>query len=1135
MGKIGALVILLSLTASISVAQGTKREGLVLDHSDQFEVVMEKGGYVTYVVGHVKFKTSTGNIYCDSARWQKGDNVRLNGNVLVDDKDYRLKGDSVFYNTKAEDMLALGRQVELWSYKDSLYAVGQQAYYRRPDKYFVMENRPTLYINYPDTAAMIEVVANTLRYDADSKDAQAIGDVKITSKEFGAHSNCARMKTNGNVLDLFDQPTATRGESTIAGNLISVYFQNKALEYIDVIDSAHGEFKEPVDSTKGYFDKSLLKGQRIQMFFAQGKMSSILTYGQAYSWYYPSPRGGTDTQENSVSGDTIRFTVNDEKLQKVDVIGGAIGSYLSGKIVAKDSVAVKEVDTVDYKGRWIEYAVMDSVISLHESAHVNSGTVSLDAHEIQFDTRENLIKAYSGYLDTLSDKYSMAAQIQPNFIPVVLKDKNEEIFGDYLLYSVNTEKGRIVQSKTNYQTGYYYGKKLFREQKDIFYVDQGRYTTCDAAEPHYNFYSSHMKLIENDKLIAKPVVFYIERIPIFALPYYVFPLKRGRHSGFLPFTFGQFERGERYVKNVGYYWAATQYYDFQGAFDYFEQSQTINFNGQFNYRIRYVLDGYLNGNYTRVTNYSTFVASESKRTRWTLRGAYNHTITPSFQVRASGDFQSDKSYYTDYSQNIDELLNRDTKSQISFSKRFSKSVSLTGNATHYVNLDKDTRTDQIPNLNLSLPTIYPFGSGGRDASGQVNQHWYQKLTVRYSPSLSNFASRSTIDSVFPGAIDSIIVDSLGQPIDTTYLQDTVSHYSRRKFTTISHNPSLTLPSIRLGNYLNIIPQFGYAETWIRVYETDQSLAAGINTSTTYRTYSYNASVSANTKLYGTVYPNMLGLLGFRQVLTPSVGYSYTPDINRHPNVRKYVGTGAASSKSSRLNFTLNQLYQAKVRQGAGEKNLELLSVTSSFGYDFEQPDRHLSDLGTSFQSSALPIISSLSGNMVHSFYKPGTNDVSFFKPYLNSFNVNATLNLMGKNFFFDDPSGLPRGVDSASQLTQPSPATATSTGWNLSATYSYSESGRGSNWYKSSFINLTLRFSLTPTTTVTYTQMYDIGRSVTVRNSVNIVKTLHCWSGSLYWVPVGSNRGFGFRLFVSALPEIKIDNNYGSFTQSLQR
>jgi len=70
---------------------------------------------------------------------------------------------------------------------------------------------------------------------------------------------------------------------------------------------------------------------------------------------------------------------------------------------------------------------------------------------------------------------------------------------------------------------------------------------------------------------------------------------------------------------------------------------------------------------------------------------------------------------------------------------------------------------------------------------------------------------------------------------------------------------------------------------------------------------------------------------------------------------------------------------------------------------------------------------------------------------------------------------------------------------------------------------------------LTASQSYDIDQKATVNNSVNIVRKIHCWSGSLYWVPIGSNRGFGFKLFVSAIPEIKFDNAHDSFLNKLQQ
>jgi len=1118
---------------------------LVLDHSDQIEVVLVGQEYVTYVTGHVVFKTETGLIYCDSARWLRGQSVQLNGNVLFDDAEYRLEADSAFYDIADDEALALGKRVELWSYTDSLYAVGPHAFYNNQKDHFIMENRPVLYIRYPDTANMIEVVADRIEYDRPTRNAEAEGNVKISSDEFSSFSDCAVMNTDGNLVDLFGTPSVKRGESVISGSFISVEYEDEVLTRIDVVDSARGEFKEPVDDSAVYFDESILSGSRIVLGFDRGELSTVSCWGQAYSWYYPSSRGGPERHENSVSGDTIRFIVENEELQRVDVIRGAIGRYVSSKTAVVDTVLSTRVDTVDYNAQRIEYHISDSMITLTTASHVESGTVSLDARDISFDTRANIVEAFSAYAetDTVGTRYSMAAQLQPNRIPVVLRDKNEEVLGDYLLYSIDTEKGRIVQSKSDYEAGYYYGNKLYREQKHVFYVDDGRYTTCDAEEPHFHFHSRNMKLIEGDKLIARPVVFYIERLPIFALPYYVFPLKKGRHSGFLPFTFGKFQRGDRYIKNVGYFWAASDYWDWQGAFDYHEIQRTLVFNSRVNFKKRYLLDGSVAGSYARETRFDEFAADESRRDRWTLKATYSHTITPTLSVRANGDFQSDKTYYTDYSQNLDERLNRNIKSQVSFTKRFGKQTSLSGNLTHTVDLDREERTDNIPSLALSLPTLWIFGSGAKDETGRTQQKWYNRFNLRYSPNLLNYSRRITVDSVFPGTTDTII-DSTVTPFDTSVVvnMDTLSFRSRREYVKINHNPSLNLPQMKLGPYLTLIPRVNYNETWIKVFETDQSIADSIDASTNYRTYSWNAGVSANTNLYGTVYPNLFGLVGLRHVITPAISYSYSPDIDRHPEVRDFVGGAAGSKKSQKMGFSLQHLFQAKVRKGEQEINKDLLSLTSSFSYDLEKnkDEKPLSNMSTRFQSSALPLISKLSGSLTHSFYDPETDTLNFWSPFLLSFSVDATLRLAGRNFLFDDSPrmAIPLGADSASQVQAPSSRglrSAGSKGWSLTVAYRYSESGRGSRWKKSSYATINLRFNLTPTTSIAYSQHFDIDRNLTVSNSVNIVRQIHCWSGSLYWVPIGSNRGFGFKLFVTAIPEIKIDSNHDTFLESLQR
>lgn len=534
MSKASAYILGLLLGLLAMDAGAQQFEKFQIQHADKWEVIFTPPPETHYVSGSVIFETETGLIYCDSAVWRKGESVFLRGRVVIDDADYYLVADSVRYSLTTDKALALGKYVELWNKKDSLYAVGTHAYFDRDGDYFEMEQRPTLYLNYPDSARMVEVVGDRVEYDAGTEIAQASGNVKITSTEMQSESGCAIMNRKANVLDLSQSPIARRMQSVISGEFISVYMNAESIERIDVIDSARGEFNEPIDSTETDFDRSILTGKRLIIDFAFGQLYQVTCWGQAYSWYYPSSRGKPEFTENTVSGDTILFSVVNERLQEVDVVGGAIGTYLHGEDKIVDSTILQVVDTINYNGRFINYDLVDSLITLEVGSHVQSASVELDAYEIQLQTNKKMIRAYSAEL--LSDSLGVdrvrpyTAQFQPNPIPVQLKDGEEVLLGDYLEYSIETEKGRILKSKSGYETGFYYGNRVFRATKDIFYVEEGRYTTCDADEPHFHFYSSNMKLMEDNKLIAKPVVFYLGRLPLIALPYYVFPLKKGRHS-----------------------------------------------------------------------------------------------------------------------------------------------------------------------------------------------------------------------------------------------------------------------------------------------------------------------------------------------------------------------------------------------------------------------------------------------------------------------------------------------------------------------------------------------------------------------------------------------------------------------------
>jgi hypothetical protein len=271
-----------------------------------------------------------------------------------------------------------------------------------------------------------------------------------------------------------------------------------------------------------------------------------------------------------------------------------------------------------------------------------------------------------------------------------------------------------------------------------------------------------------------------------------------------------------------------------------------------------------------------------------------------------------------------------------------------------------------------------------------------------------------------------------------------------------------------------------------------------------------------------------------------VSYSFTPVVDRHPTVRKFVGGSAGSTrKSQSLSFSLRQLYQAKIKAGENDRKLNLVSINSSFRYNLEADTKPWSNMTTSLNSSLLPKIN-FYGSMTHSFYLPGTEHLNFWSPYLLNFNLNASLTLAGSRFFFDDviATSLPGGDTSSAYIGSPIPPTAgmagsTQKGWSLSMNYSYSQSGRGDSKFKTSFIRLSLRFNLTPEMAVSYSQYYNISEGLTVNNQINLVRKLHCWTGNLFWVPIGSNHGWGFKLYVNAMPQIKIDQSANQFGSSM--
>ncbi len=1055
-------------------------EPIILEESSFFDIIRGEL-HDTVIIGNAIMRQGSGMLHADSAIWIKGERIILKNHVLIIDSLYRLDADRVDYLIESREARALGQDLQIYSEKDSIKAVGTDAFLLRDSSLFRMINRPTLYLNYPDSSNLIVITADLITFDSKSKIGYADGNVVIRQEDTESKAGRAILYVDSEVVMLTEEPLARRRESEIKGDTLIFFSHDRKLSRIHVLSNGEGKFKEPVKRDSTLYDRSTLTAQELQFNLIGGLLDNIIAGGQAYSYYEPGRGDTSEIVKNIVSGDSIKIFMEDEDLNLIQVIGGAEGEYYSGKYDTVDSERVYVEDTVFYRSDSIRYEPHDSTISLINNAAVTDRKVSLSAVKIDFNTARELVTAYG---DSVRPADSSA-----DYVPVILKDGVEEMSGIYLEYSLDTERGMIRHSRSGKDEAYYGGSELYKSTKEVFYVHNGTYTSCEYEDSHYHFYSTHMKVIQGDRVIARPVVFYIEKLPLLVIPYYVFSMKEGRHSGFLPFQIGNFSRGQRRIENVGYYWAASEYWDILASMDYYE-NYGFKYNGQFNYNVRYKFSGSLSGSYSTDSQVDNNY-NEVRSNRYVIRFNHNQEISPTFNFAADGTFISDKNYYTDFSLNEDDRLNRTITSKFNISKRFDWAT-MNALFSHTDQIDTETREDIYPDFNFSLGSKQVFGAPKKDADGKLVSRWYNTIYLSYSARARNYSRRITEDGGFR---------------------------SRREFAYIDHSSSLK-SSFSLFRYININPSVSYRETWYKIFETDQSIEAGIDASTLYRRYAYSAAISSSTDLYGTVHPNTLGVTGLRHVMSPRVTFSWAPEIDRHNAVRSYTGAGSGGARSASMTMSLAHLFQAKLKSGETEKELTLMNVNQSLSYNFEATGKKFSNLSTSAQTTIYKNLR-VSASMTHDLYKPNSEKLGSLSPYLQSFEINTTFSTSG---IFGTAGG-PAKEDSILFPAKKLDNQAIIQKWSLSLTHSYSESGRGSSFSKNHDIRFSLTAVLTSNLNLTYSQYYSFSRHKTVSRYLEVHRKLHCFEGSFTWNIDRNPQGFGFKINVIMIPQIKYEKS----------
>ncbi len=823
---------------------------------------------------------------------------------------------------------------------------------------------------------------------------------------------------------------------------------------------------------------------------------------------------------------------------------------------AKDSIRMDQIPT--------------SKMKLYRDAKISYLDVTLQAHYIELDMDSSTATAY-GTIDTLGNEIGLP----------VFTDPSGEYTMRRMRYNFKTEKAIIEHIVTEQGEGFVVGSKAKKIEDDSYCMKNAKYTTCDHHDhPHFYLNLTKAKVIPGKKTVTGPAYLVVEdvKLPI-VVPFAMIPTTSSYSSGFLFPSYRDEQIRGFGLTDGGYYWAASDYFDFMVKGDIFTNGSWAIRTGT-NYKVRYKYSGRFNFQY--ITNiYSEKDLPDYSKTKdmainWTHR--QDAKANPYQTFSASVNF-STSSFDRNNINNLYNAANNDIstntkRSSISYSKRWAgKPYNFSANLLHSQN-SRDTTIDlTIPDLTFTVNRFYPFKKKNKVGT---KENMFEKISLSYTGNLKNYVHAKESE---------LGVD--GESLANQWKNG------------VKHSIPVAM-NLKFLKHFTVTPSFNYTERWYlnkieKGYDEETNKIVNTDTITGFnRVYDYSFSAGTSTKIY-TEYTPWRKLFGdkvhkIRHVATPSVSMSYRPDFGqtkygyydwfeyydeeqdevvRH-DYSYYDGAlygTPGRGKSGSMSLSLGNTLEMKVKSDkdtTGFKKLKILeSLNFSTSYNFLadsmkwQPVNMTGrtklfgtnvNFGARFDPYALDTTST--GKVIRVNESHFSRQKKLFR--MTSANLSFGLNFGSDTFkkkdkkqttdpnaTSEDPNDLPpdplndqefdpratfqggnatfvEGDDGYAKFEIP---------WNISINYSLrlSEDTKSFDPRKMAYdykvtsnINLNGNLSLTPKWRINFSSGYTFDTNEISHTNVGISRDLHCWSMNFNLVPVGRYKSYFFTIRVNS-------------------
>lgn len=793
------------------------------------------------------------------------------------------------------------------------------------------------------------------------------------------------------------------------------------------------------------------------------------------------------------------------------------------------------------------YDVRGKMVHIYEKGDVTYGNMNIksDYMRVTMDAKE--ILAY-GKADT-----SAYGHTRPEFT-----EAGSTYTMDTVIYNIDTKRAKIYGVVTKDGEGYLTGKEVKLMDDQSFNIKGGVYTTCEHTDhPHFYISMSKAKFIPGKKIVSGPLFLVIADVPLpVMIPEIFFPMNTERKTGFIMPSYGEENLRGFYLKNGGYYFHINDYLDFKVTGGIYSLG-SWEVNAASSYRVRYKYSGSLGFDYAKTISGDKGSADyqNSSNIKLTWTHTQDSKFNPNSTFSANVNF-STPGFNKNASNNLSEYLSAQTTSSISYSHSWKGTpMSLSANMNYSQNFNNGDVALGLPNINFNVSRFFPF----KRKVMVGKERWYEKISMTYKAQLQNTLNTKYEDMLKPETLD--------------------------KFKNgVKHSLPISA-SFNILGFINLSPSVNYTERWYfrridQHWDPDHNAIMQDTTRGFYRVYDYNASVSANTTLYGMYQfksPKSY-VKAIRHTINLSASASVAPDFGDPKygywkevqssadgtKTRRYSPFSGemygvpSSGRNASVSLSVDQTLEAKIASDEDTTGVKKVKIIDNFSFSL-----NYNFLADSMKLANIPV--RIRSNIIKNF---GINISMTLDPYevdkttgkrydkllikrgipgrisstgwscgytfrSSDLYTEGTINDISKQYpeysnpYFYDPNdpldpALRRQLMTSQYYDFSMP-------WNFSFNYSinYTNNGVKAKVTNTLGFNGSLTLDKDKKWAISYTGGYDFDAHELTPGTVTLVRDLHCWQMNFTCVPFGYRKSWSFNISVksSILQDLKYEKN----------